>query len=77
MTTDEMANQETRRCEILRVLKHQEIYPAVDEVNLIERDITSAAEKHGVMYAFIMLFELGRIYGVRQERARRAKRHER
>lgn len=74
MTVDEMANREARRADILRILNHQvDVFTAIDEINLIRRDLEYIARKSGFEWALIDAFLLGRICGIRQERARRAK----
>lgn len=73
--TDEMANREARRAETLRILNHQvDIFTAIDEINLIRRDLECIAQKSGFEWALIDAFLLGRICGIRQERTRRARR---
>lgn len=76
--TDEMANREARRVETMRLLRHQtDVVIALEEIEPIQRDLVRIAATHDYLWAFIHVFSLGRIYGVRQERARRAKRYER
>lgn len=73
---DEMADGEARRVETMRVLKYQtDAVIAYDEIALISEDLERITRKGGHLLAFLYVFSLGRIYGVRQERARRAKRH--
>ncbi len=75
---DEMADREARRGEIMRVLKYQTTAViAYDEIAPIREDLERITWKDGHLWAFLYVFSLGRIYGVRQERARRAKRHDR
>lgn len=77
-TIDEMADREARRVETMRVLKYQtDVVIALEEISPIHRDLVRIAATHDYLWAFIRVFSLGRIYGVRQERARRAKRYER
>ena len=77
-TIDEMADREARRVETLRVLKYQtDVVIALDEIAPIREDLERITRKDGHLWAFLYVFSLGRIYGVRQERARRAKRHDR
>ncbi len=73
---DEMADREARRVETMRVLKYQtDAVIALEEISPIHRDLVRIAATRDYMWAFLYVFSLGRIYGVRQERARRAKRH--
>lgn len=74
MTVDEMANREARRVEILRIIKHQSnIFKALDEICVIQRDLKSFVNKGQDSYAYLYAFLLGKICGIREERARRAK----
>lgn len=77
-TIDEMADREGRRVETMRVLKYQtDAVIALEEISPIHRDLVRIVATRDYMWAFLYVFSLGRIYGVRQERARRAKRHDR
>lgn len=76
MTVDEMANQEAQRVETLRLLNYQaDVVAACDAINPILKDLERIARESGFLWASLYVFSLGRIYGVRQERARRAKRN--
>lgn len=78
MTVDEMANQEAKRVETMRVLNYQtDIVVACDAINPILKDLERIAREDGFLWASLYVFSLGKIYGVRQERARKARKAER
>ena len=75
--TDKVKNRETQRGETMRILNSQtDSTIALKEISPIRKDLEQMVRENGFLWASLYVFSLGKIYGIRQERARRAKRHE-
>ena len=75
MTDKENPNREAECADLWRVLKEQPFdETALKEIGLIYRDVMCMIEERDYLYCFLYIFLLGKIRGIRQERARRAKR---
>lgn len=74
---EEMTNQAALRRKTWQVLDHQtDVNATIAAISPIHIDLERICLNEGFLRVVLYVFSLGKIYGIRQERARRAKRRD-